>query len=114
MGFLLNSLPIRLSCCRCSGLAKVSNNDTATSRGGANQNCSTFPRPKTDISIAPTSPHLLVSINEKVIEILDANQFEPRIFHVRNSIERDRQSNGENHHVNPAARRGRGHAEASK
>jgi len=55
-----------------------------------------------------------VSIDEKVIEILDANQSEPRIFHVRNSVERDRQSNGENHHVNPAARRGRGYAEASK
>jgi hypothetical protein len=38
-------------------------------------------------------------------QILDANQSESRIFHVRNSAERDRQSNGENRHVNPAARR---------
>ena len=34
--------------------------------------------------------HLLVSIGQKMIEILDADQAEPRIFHVRNSVERDR------------------------
>jgi hypothetical protein len=34
--------------------------------------------------------HLLVSIGQKMIEILDADQSEPRIFHVRNSVERDR------------------------
>ena len=34
--------------------------------------------------------HLLVSIDKKVIEILDANQAEPRILHVRNSVEGNR------------------------
>jgi hypothetical protein len=31
--------------------------------------------------------HLLVSIHKKVIEILNVNQAEPRILHVRNSVE---------------------------
>ena len=44
--------------------------------------------------------HLLVSIDEKVIEILDANQAEPRILHVRNGVERNRQGGGKNQHVN--------------
>ena len=43
--------------------------------------------------------HLLVSIDKKVIEILDANQAEPRIFHVRNSVECNRQGGGENQHM---------------
>ena len=34
--------------------------------------------------------HLLVSIDKKVVEILDANQAEPRILHVRNSVECNR------------------------
>ena len=58
--------------------------------------------------------HLLVSIDEKVIEILDANQAEPRILHVRNGVERNRQGGGKNQHVNPASRRSRRHAEAGE
>ena len=41
----------------------------------------------TNDSHAVTRLHLLVSINKKVIEILNANQAEPRILHVRNSVE---------------------------
>ena len=56
----------------------------------------------------------MVSIDKKMIEILDANQAEPRIFHVRNGVERNRQGGGENQHMNPASRRGRRHAEAGE
>jgi hypothetical protein len=56
--------------------------------------------------------HLLVRFDKKMIEILDADQAEPRIFHVRNSVECDRQGGSENYHMDPAARSSRGHAEA--
>jgi hypothetical protein len=53
------------------------------------------------------SSHLLVSLDEKMIEIFDPNQAEPWIFHVCDSVERLRQGSCKNHHVNPAACRGR-------
>ena len=56
--------------------------------------------------------HLLVSIDKKMIEILDANEAEPRILHVRNRVEGNRESGGENQHMDPASRRGGRHAEA--
>jgi hypothetical protein len=58
--------------------------------------------------------HLLVSIDKKMIESLDANQAEPRILHVRNSVERNCEGGGENQHMNPASRCSRRHAEAGK
>src|SRR5262245_20553051 len=58
--------------------------------------------------------HLLVSIDKKMIEILNANESEPRIFHVCERVKRDRQRRGKNDHVNPAARFGSGHTKSSK
>src|SRR5262249_46737769 len=58
--------------------------------------------------------HLLVSIDKKMIEIINANESEPRIFHVCKSVKGDSQSHGKKEHVNPAARFGSGHTEASK
>src|SRR5437868_2755191 len=58
--------------------------------------------------------HMLASIDKKVIEVLNANQAKPQIFHVGNSIECDRQGSGENQHMDPAARPGRSHAKAGK
>jgi hypothetical protein len=58
--------------------------------------------------------HLLVSIDKKMIEILNANESEPRVFHVGERVKGDGQSRGKNEHVNPAARFGSGHTEASK
>src|SRR5262249_16809723 len=58
--------------------------------------------------------HLLVSIDKKMIEILNANKSEPRIFHVCEHVKRDRQRRGTNDHVNPAARFGSGHAKSRK
>jgi hypothetical protein len=58
--------------------------------------------------------HLLMSINKKMIEILNANESEPRIFHVCKGVKRHRQGRGKNKHVNPAARFGGGHTKASK
>src|SRR5262249_11353902 len=59
-------------------------------------------------------PHLIVSLDQKVIEIFDTNQAEPRKLHVSNSVEDDGQRGRQNDHVNPAARGSRSHAEASK
>jgi hypothetical protein len=56
--------------------------------------------------------HLLVSIDKKMIEILDANEAEPRILHVRNRVEGNRESGGENQHMDPTSRGGGRHAEA--
>ena len=58
--------------------------------------------------------HLMVSIDKKMIEILNANKSEPRIFHVCERVKRDRQRRGKNEHVNPAARFGGGHTKSSK
>ena len=58
--------------------------------------------------------HLLVSIDKKMIEILDANEAEPRILHVRNRVEGNRESGGENQHMDPASRRGGRHAESGE
>src|SRR5262245_55402433 len=58
--------------------------------------------------------HLLVSIDKKVIEILNMNKSEPRVFHVCERVKRDRQRRGKNDHVNPAARFGSGHTKSSK
>src|SRR5262249_55134131 len=55
---------------------------------------------------------MLVSLDQKVIEIFYTNQIEPRKFHVSNSVECDGQRGRKNHHVNPAARGSRSHAEA--
>jgi len=75
----------------------------------------------TDVSLAVTNAcqvvlrlHLLVSIDKKMIEFVNANESEPRIFHVGKSVKGDGQSRGKNEHVNPAARFGSGHTEASK
>ena len=54
------------------------------------------------------------SIDKKMIEILDANEPEPRILHVRHGVESNRESCGENQHMDPASRRGRRHAEAGE
>src|SRR4029453_18348872 len=35
--------------------------------------------------------HLLVSIDQEVVEILNANESEPRIFHVSKGVQRHRQ-----------------------
>jgi hypothetical protein len=58
--------------------------------------------------------HLLVSIDKKMIEILNANESETRVFHVGERVKGDGQSRGKNEHVDPAARFGSGHTEASK
>src|SRR5215468_12473111 len=58
--------------------------------------------------------HLMVSIDKKMIEVLNANKAEPRIFHICERVKRDRQRRGKNEHVNPAARFGSGHAKSSK
>src|SRR5262245_50209384 len=58
--------------------------------------------------------HLIVSIDKKMIEILNANESEPRILHVCERVKRDRQRSGKTEHVNPAARFGSGHTKSSK
>ena len=58
--------------------------------------------------------HLLVSIDKKMIEILDANEAEPRILHVRHSVEGNRESGGEDQHMDPASRCSRRHAESGE
>src|SRR5262245_60122123 len=58
--------------------------------------------------------HLVVSVDEKMIEVVNANKSEPRIFHVCKSVKGGRQSRGKNEHMNPAARFGSSHSEAGK
>src|SRR5215813_2125883 len=58
--------------------------------------------------------HLMVSLDKKRIEILNANKSEPRIFHVCERVKRDRQRRGKNDLVNPAARFGSGHSKSGK
>src|SRR5215475_15984034 len=65
-------------------------------------------------NVAVLRLHLMVSIDKKMIEILNANKSEPRIFHVCERVKRDRQRRGKNDHVNPAARFGSGHAKSSE
>src|SRR5262245_48644518 len=58
--------------------------------------------------------NLLVNVDEEMIKTVDPYQAEPRKFHVRNHVERHRQSARENHHMHPAARFCRGHSKARK
>jgi hypothetical protein len=55
-----------------------------------------------------------VNVDEKVVEAFDGNQAEPRKLHICNNVEGKCQSGSENHHMDPAARLGPSHAEASK
>ncbi len=62
----------------------------------------------------PQSPHLVVQVDKKVIEVLDADKAKPRKFHVSYHVEGNGQSSGESHHVDPAVRCGRRQGKASQ
>ena len=61
-----------------------------------------------------TNTHLLVGIDQEMIEAFDTDQAEPRKFHVRNDVEGCRKGGREGHHVYPTARLGSSHSEAGK
>jgi len=63
---------------------------------------------------ADGSLHLRVSVGQEMVEALDMNEAEARIFHVGDDIEGNRQSAREEHLVHPAVSSVRSHAETGK
>jgi hypothetical protein len=60
------------------------------------------------------SPHLRVSVGEEVVETLDPDESEARVFHVGDNVEGDCQGASEQHHVYYAAPCRCCHPEASQ
>jgi hypothetical protein len=60
------------------------------------------------------SPHLRVSVGEEVVETLDPDESEARVFHVGDNVEGDCQGASEQRHVYYAAPCRCCHAEASQ
>ena len=60
------------------------------------------------------SLHLMVNIDEKVIECGDVNKAETRKFQIGDEVEREGQGGGKRDHMNRTARFSCGHAEASE
>jgi hypothetical protein len=57
------------------------------------------------------SVHLIESVGEEMIETLDPNKAETRIFHIGHDIERDGQGSRKDHHVYSTVPCRRGHPE---
>jgi len=70
--------------------------------------------PSGDQGAVPWQPplsHLIVDVCEEMIEILDPNETETRIFHIGHDVERDGQGSRKKHHMYPAVPCARGHTE---
>jgi hypothetical protein len=59
-------------------------------------------------------PHLIVSVRKEMIEILDPNEAQTRIFHIGHDVERYGQSSCKDQHVYPTAPCARRHPEAGE
>jgi hypothetical protein len=46
--------------------------------------------------------HLIVGVRGEMVEALNPNEAETRIFHISHDVERDGQGSGKSHHVYPA------------
>ena len=59
----------------------------------------------------PPLPHLIIGVREEMIETLDPDEAETRIFHIGHDVERNGQGSCKDHHVYPTAPCARGHPE---